>query len=84
MYTCLWTVDPYLEYARAELFAAASIAVRIWLHEVPPPVASKAMVAEVAVRASIRSPMKDGKLESQTWSAPMIEAAPPAQACERW
>src|ERR1700732_2643024 len=71
MYTCLCTVDPYLEYSRAEVLGEASIADRIWLTSLPPPVASKAMVADVALRASMRSVMKDGKLESQTWTAPI-------------
>src|ERR1700677_4493826 len=71
MYTCLWVVDPYLEYSRAEVLAAASIAVRIWLTSLPPPVASKAKVAEVVLRALMRSVMKEDELESQTWTAPI-------------
>src|ERR1700722_8123491 len=71
MYTCLRTVDPYLEYSVADWEAAASMAVSIWLASLPPPVASKASVADVAATASVRSYLNDDALESQTWTAPM-------------
>ena len=47
------------------------MALRIWLARFPPPVASKASVADVSVTASLRSRLNDGALESQTWVAPM-------------
>src|SRR6201998_2900172 len=46
------------------------MALRIWLASVPPPVASKASVADVALRASTRSVENDGDAELQTWDAP--------------
>jgi hypothetical protein len=39
---------------------------RIWLASVPPPVASNASVADVALRASMRSVENDGDAELQT------------------
>jgi hypothetical protein len=38
----------------------------IWAASLPPPTASKAIVAPVAFRASVRSPRKPGELESHT------------------
>src|SRR5271170_5744815 len=70
MYTCLWTIDPYREYSAAVELAASSMPLRIWLTSVPPPVASNAMVADVALRASVRSVSNDGDAELQTWTAP--------------
>src|SRR6201998_4083614 len=43
---------------------------RIWLASVPPPVASKARVADVALRASTRSAENDGDAELRTCVAP--------------
>src|ERR1700758_3663769 len=43
---------------------------RIWLASFPPPVASKASVADVALRASTSSVENDGDAELQTWAAP--------------
>ena len=70
MYTCLWTVDPYREYSAAVELAACSMPLRIWLASVPPPVASNASVADVALRASMRSVVNVGDDELQTWTAP--------------
>ena len=50
--------------------AATSMALRIWLASLPPPMASKAMVAPVAVTAAISSAMKFGEVESTTYLAP--------------
>jgi hypothetical protein len=47
------------------------MAVRIWLANLPPPMASKASVAPVATNASTRSAMKAGAVELQTWTAPI-------------
>src|SRR6201997_2693451 len=44
---------------------------RIWLASVPPPVASKASVADVAFRASTRSVENDGDAELRTCVAPI-------------
>src|SRR6516165_5933230 len=43
---------------------------RIWLASVPPPVASKARVADVALSASTRSAENDGEAELRTYVAP--------------
>ena len=66
MYTCLCVAEPYRLYSPAPRLAAISIAVRTGLARVPPPVASKASMAPVAVIASTRSVMKVGAEESQT------------------
>src|SRR5271168_5330296 len=71
MYTCLRTVDPYRVYSVADWEAAASMALRIRLARLPPPVASKASVADVAATPSLRSRLNDDALESQTWTAPI-------------
>ena len=83
MYTCLRTVDPYLEYYVADWEAAASMAVRIWLARFPPPVASKASVADVAATASLRSRLNDDALESRHGRRRWIAGVPLARACAR-
>ena len=45
--------------------------VRIWLASLPPPIASKAMVAPVSTSACVRSSMKVAAVESTTCLAPM-------------
>src|SRR4051812_10039214 len=50
---------------------AISIAVRIWLACLPPPIASKAMVAPVSTSACVRSSVKLAAVESTTCLAPM-------------
>ena len=56
----------------AVLFRAASIHVKICPASLPPPVASKAMVAPVAISAWVKSAMKVGELALQTWLAPRL------------
>ena len=56
--------------AAAVALAASSIPLRIWLARVPPPVASKARVAPVALSASTRSASNEGDVELRTCVAP--------------
>ena len=71
MYACLRTVEPYREYWDADAEAATSIARRICETNVPPPVASKAKVAEVAAIASVL--VEDYRLRS---GARVVRARP--------
>src|SRR3979409_6275 len=49
--------------------------VRIWLASLPPPMASKAIVAPVSTSACVRSSMKVGEVELQTYLAPMARSS---------
>jgi len=61
----LCTVEPY-RLNSAPALAATSMAVRILLASVPPPMASNAMVADVSLSAAMRSAVKESADESQT------------------